>query len=78
LVRPFAQASRPGAYLRIVQEGALGAGDGIGITHRPDNGVSVRLVSLALMFDHRLIPQVLQAPMRSSAETAIWAATGHG
>src|SRR3954466_746212 len=36
MVRAFAQASRPGAYMRIVTEGELQAGDEITITHRPE------------------------------------------
>jgi len=40
--RRFTQASRPGAYLRIVVEGELGAGDEIRIVERPDHDVTVR------------------------------------
>jgi MOSC domain-containing protein YiiM len=61
-VRQFAQASRPGAYLRIIEEGQLAAGDGIVITHQPDHGVTMRLVSDAILHDRGLIPQALQAP----------------
>ena len=35
MLRRFAQASRPGAYLRIVREGELGAGDAVEIVSRP-------------------------------------------
>jgi MOSC domain-containing protein YiiM len=43
-VRRFAQASRPGAYLRIVEEGELGAGDAIEVDldALPDHGVTLR------------------------------------
>ena len=34
MVKRFAQASRPGAYLRIVAEGELGAGDAIEVARR--------------------------------------------
>lgn len=63
-LRRFAQASRPGAYLRIVEEGELGAGDAIEIdlAGRPDHGVSVRLVSDAMLLDHSLIPRAEAAP----------------
>ena len=63
-VRRFGQASRPGAYLRIVEEGELGAGDAIevDVAQLPDHGVSVRLISDAILLDHSLIPQVLEAP----------------
>jgi MOSC domain-containing protein YiiM len=62
-VRRFAQASRPGAYLRIVEEGELGAGDAIevDVAGLPDHGVTMRLISDAILLDHALIPQVLEA-----------------
>ena len=62
-VKRFARASRPGAYLRIVEEGELAAGDQISIevASLPDHGVTMRLVSDAILLDHSLIPQVLEA-----------------
>jgi MOSC domain-containing protein YiiM len=60
-VRRFAQASRPGAYLRILEEGELGAGDVVEVDSRPDHGVTVRLVADALLLDRSLIPQALTA-----------------
>ena len=63
-VRRFGQASRPGAYLRIVEPGEVGAGDGVevDVAALPDHGVTMRLVSDAILLDHGLIPQVLGAP----------------
>jgi MOSC domain-containing protein YiiM len=63
-VRRFARASRPGAYLRIVEEGELGAGDTVevDVANLPDHGVSMRLISDAILLDQSLIPQVLEAP----------------
>lgn len=63
-VRRFARASRPGAYLRIIEEGELGAGDTIDVEIEalPDHGVTMRLVSDALLTDHGLVPHVLEAP----------------
>ena len=63
-LKRFAEASRPGAYLRIVAEGELGAGDPIAVDFDsiPGHGVSVKLVSDAILLDHGLIPFVLQAP----------------
>jgi MOSC domain-containing protein YiiM len=60
-VKRFAEASRPGAYLRIVEEGDLGAGDAIVVESRPGHGVTMRLVSDAILRDPGLIPQVLEA-----------------
>jgi MOSC domain-containing protein YiiM len=63
-LRTFAHASRPGAYLKIIVEGELGAGDPIEVdlAGRPDHGISVRLVSDAMLVDHSLIPRAEQAP----------------
>lgn len=60
-VRRFAQAARPGAYLRIIEEGHLQAGDEIAITHQPDHAVTVRVVFEAMLGNHTLIPAVLEA-----------------
>lgn len=63
-LRRFAQASRPGAYLKILEEGDLGRGDPIEVDldGRPDHGVSVRLVSDAMLVDHSLIARAQEAP----------------
>lgn len=61
-VRRFAQASRPGAYLKIVEEGEVGAGDAIEVRERPAHGVDVRLVADAFLRDHSLIPRAKEAP----------------
>jgi MOSC domain-containing protein YiiM len=37
----FAAAWRPGTYLRIIEEGDVGAGDAIELVHRPDHGRTV-------------------------------------
>lgn len=60
-VKRFAHASRPGAYLRIIEEGDVGAGDPIEILSRPDHGVTCRMVSDAILRDPALIPLVLHA-----------------
>ena len=60
--RRFAHASRPGAYLRIVGEGDVGAGDPIELLHRPEHGVTVQLVSDAFLVDPSLQPQAAKAP----------------
>ena len=40
--RRFAEARRPGAYLRIVVEGELGAGDEITVLERPGHDLTIR------------------------------------
>jgi MOSC domain-containing protein YiiM len=63
-VKRFGQASRPGAYLRIVEEGEIGAGDAVEVDagSLPGHGVTMRLLSDALLLDDALIPQALAAP----------------
>ena len=43
-LRRFTQAGRPGTYLRIIEEGDIGADDAIGIAERPDHDVSIGAV----------------------------------
>ena len=62
MVKAFGMASRPGAYLRILEEGELGAGDALEIIHRPDHDVTVALVSDAILLDETLLEQALSAP----------------
>ena len=61
-LRRFGEASRPGAYLRIVTEGEIGAGDAIEVLSRPAHGVTMRLMSDAILLDHALLPSLLDAP----------------
>ena len=60
--RRFAAAGRPGAYLRILVPGEVGAGDPIHLVHRPGHGLTVGTVARAYHADHRLIPTLLDVP----------------
>jgi len=71
MVKRFAQARRPGAYLRIVREGELGAGDAIDVGERPLHGVTVRRVSEAILLDERLLASAAAAP-QLPAELSAW------
>jgi MOSC domain-containing protein YiiM len=62
MVKAFAQVSRPGAYLRIIREGSVGAGDEIELLSRPEHGVTVELVSRAFLLDPTLQPEAAKAP----------------
>lgn len=44
----FHAARRNGAYLRVLQEGDVGPGDAVSVTHRPDHDVSLRHMVAAL------------------------------
>jgi MOSC domain-containing protein YiiM len=62
MVKRFAQAGRPGAYLRIVTPGELGAGDAIEVLARPEHGVTIALVSAAILLDEELLGGAAAAP----------------
>src|SRR5215216_1225669 len=57
--RRFAAAERPGAYLRIIHEGSVGAGDHVSILSRPSHGLTAALVSRAYHADRGLVPRLL-------------------
>jgi MOSC domain-containing protein YiiM len=40
-IAEFIDGGRPGAYLRIVEEGEVGAGDAVRVVSRPDDGLSM-------------------------------------
>jgi MOSC domain-containing protein YiiM len=71
MVRRFAEAGRPGAYLRIAEEGALAAGDAIEVLDRPAHGITVALVSRAILTDPSLLEQAAAAP-ELPAELSGW------
>jgi len=71
MVRRFARAERPGAYLRILREGELGAGDAIEVLDRPEHGITVAFVNRALLLDETLLAEAAEAPARP-VELAAW------
>jgi MOSC domain-containing protein YiiM len=62
MVRRFALAVRPGAYLRIVTEGELGAGDAIAVAERPEHGITIAHVARAVLLDDSLLASAAAAP----------------
>ena len=62
MVRRFARAGRPGAYLRITREGQLGAGDAVELLMRPDHGITIATVAHAIMLDASLLTIAATAP----------------
>ena len=63
-VKRFAAAGRPGAYLRVLTEGAVGAGDEAEVLGRPAERVTVAESMRAYYGDHDLMRRVLQVPGR--------------
>jgi MOSC domain-containing protein YiiM len=62
MVKRFAEAGRPGAYLRILTEGELEAGDEIALSDRPEHGVTIGQVSHAILWDDTLLRAAAVAP----------------
>ena len=50
----FSEANRPGAYLSVVKEGDLAAGDTVEILERPAHPVTIGLMGFLIYNDHRL------------------------
>lgn len=61
-VARFAAAGRPGAYLRIVEAGEVGAGDPVRVVERPAHGVTVAEVLRAVLGERAMWEHVLRAP----------------
>jgi MOSC domain-containing protein YiiM len=64
--RRFTEALRPGAYLRIVIEGDVGAGDEIWV-QRPDHDLTIRDVFRIYTRDHAEVERLLAVPQMSES-----------
>jgi MOSC domain-containing protein YiiM len=62
MVKRFAQVARPGAYLRVLVPGQLGAGDAIEVLSRPPHDICVGLVFRAILHDDALAARAAAAP----------------
>nr|WP_222132074.1 MOSC domain-containing protein [Pseudonocardia sp. C8] len=60
-VRTFTAAGRPGAYLRVLEPGAVRAGDEVRVEHRPGHGVTVGAAFHALLREPGRLPELLAA-----------------
>lgn len=65
--RRFAEAMRPGAYLRIVAEGNVGAGDDIQVIDRPDHTLTIRDVFRIYTRDRDEVERLLSVPQMSQS-----------
>jgi MOSC domain-containing protein YiiM len=64
-LKRFAAAGRPGAYLRIVSEGEVGAGDRIDVVERPDHGVTIGRFASIFLGDRERLSELLAADQLS-------------
>lgn len=60
-VRRFTRQGATGAYLRVIEPGAVRAGDPIAIVHRPDHEVTAALQFRAVTTERTLLPALLAA-----------------
>ena len=59
MLKRFAAALRPGAYLRIVDEGLLEAGDSVEVVSRPDHDLTIRAFAHAYLVDRSQLRRLL-------------------
>lgn len=62
MVKRFTEAGRPGAYLRVLTEGELSAGDPITVLDRPAHGLTLGQTFRGLTGDHSLAARLAAAP----------------
>lgn len=60
LIKDFTDARRSGAYLRIIQEGEITAGDEITVIHRPEHEVTIKDIFDAKAGERGKIAQLKQ------------------
>jgi MOSC domain-containing protein YiiM len=62
-VKEFTLQAVPGAYLRVLEPGEIGAGDEVVVSDRPDSPVTIGVMFRALTFEPDLLPLLLDAPL---------------
>ncbi len=60
-IKTFTAAVLPGAYLRVIEPGAMRGGDEIRVVSRPDHDVTIGVVFRALTLEPELLPRLLVA-----------------
>lgn len=65
LIKDFTQAGRPGAYLRIIQEGTAQAGDLIEVIYKPDHAISISDLFSAKSGERAKINEIKVVPQLS-------------
>jgi MOSC domain-containing protein YiiM len=65
--RKFTEALRPGAYLRLIVEGSVGAGDEIRVVERPAHALTIRDVFRIYTRDRNEVQRLLTVPQMSES-----------
>ena len=66
LIKDFTQAGRPGAYLRIIQEGTAQSGDLIEVIYKPDHAISISDLFSAKSGERAKINEIKAVPQLSN------------
>jgi MOSC domain-containing protein YiiM len=59
--RRFTEVGRPGAYLRVIEPGAVRAGDPVVLRHRPAHDVTITMALFAFTLEPALLGDLLAA-----------------
>jgi MOSC domain-containing protein YiiM len=59
LIKRFTARGLPGAYLRVLTEGEIAAGDSIEVVHRPGHGLTIGVLFRALTLEPELLPRLV-------------------
>jgi MOSC domain-containing protein YiiM len=81
LIKRFTARGLPGAYLRVLTEGEIAAGNSVEVVHRPVHGLTVGVLFRALTLEPELLPRLvdvaeLPEKYREVARRRIAGATG--
>lgn len=58
LIKRFTAHGAPGAYLRVLEAGDVGAGDPVEVVHRPDHGLTLGLAFRAFTTERHLLAEL--------------------
>ncbi|MGH7661666.1 MAG: MOSC domain-containing protein [Vulcanimicrobiaceae bacterium] len=75
-VKRFAEALRPGAYLRIIQEGEVAAGDPVDLVWKPDHEVTVKEMTRIYMYERDKLGEILVPELPQDWREWVLAETG--
>jgi MOSC domain-containing protein YiiM len=63
-IKRFSKAGRPGAYLRIIEEGEIAAGDEVEIVERPtDHHITIALMNQITLYERHRAGELVVAPV---------------
>jgi MOSC domain-containing protein YiiM len=58
-IKTFARALRPGAYLGIVEQGDVSAGDSVEIVHKPEHALTLQAMTRIYLFERQRLGELL-------------------